>query len=674
MRGILYQILFFAFLLPLSLFAQAPYVDTTCSLAIRICSGQTYSYPAWTGTHPSQTGPFYDCLAQHNDPAWFYFMAGNTGNVNIHMSSTPCKDIDFICWGPFESLDAGCNGGLTASKVLDCSYGSACVEDCYLASMVTGKYYILLITNFSLQACEVTFSQTSGTGVMECIPPPVVGNTGPVCVGQNVQLTCSTVNGGTYLWMGPNGFSSTQQNPVINNVTLANSGTYTVVVTVGNMILNAVNTNLIINPLPTPQIIVPSPVCYGSSISIGGPSYAGYTYAWTSVPAGFTSNSANPGVSPLVNTTYYLTVTSDQNCTSTGSTSITVNPAPNVFVLPNSTVCAGALVPLGGNPHPNYTYSWTSDPPGFVSNLANPIVSPIVTTTYTLVVTNQYSCSSTYTVIITIDPASVVTLLLPFQNLCKDGPAVLLTGGDPPGGTYAGQGVNNGIFYPSNLTPGDYTITYTHTNSEGCTGTGSQVIQVINKPEIAGTIRYMNISNSLIDSCMVHLYDTMNVCLDSSALLSGNYYFHCLENTTYKVKAFSQKAWGGGNATDALLVAKYAVGMISLSNIQKKVADVNNSGSINVVDAYLIVRRWAGMINSFNSGNWYITQNDSVMVNNLDVTVNLQALCYGDLDGSYLVNVNPAPPSLPSKPEKEDHSTKNSSYIDIIISTKPNFK
>jgi hypothetical protein len=743
-RGLHFIILLF--LIISSAVAQAPYPDTTCSLASQICSGQTYEYTAWTGSHYAQSGPSYGCLNQQPDPAWFYFMAGNSGNVTIHMSSTPCKDIDYICWGPFDSLQAGCNGGLTADKILSCSYSSACVENCTLLSMVTGKCYILLITNFSTQSCTISFSQVAGTGIMQCIQPPVVTNNGPVCAGQIALLNCSTIPGASYQWTGPNGFMATVQNPIINNTTVAHSGTYSVVVTVGTLTLSPVSTTLIVNPLPTPQIIPSSPLCTGGSISIGGASLPGYSYIWASQPAGFTSALSNPEVSPTVNTTYYLTVTSDQNCTATASTSISLNPVPSVFVFPDATICAGLHVPLGGNPNPNYTYSWTSDPAGFTSSLSNPVVTPLVTTTYTLVVTNQYSCSRTYTVtitvlpappadpgtsdtvclgstvilgappvpgntyswnsnppgftsnlsnptvspavttvytltvtepvngctainsvVITVSPLPVVTLQ-PFLAVCKDAAAFLLTGGDPPGGTYSGQAVADGYFNPSTLSPGIYSIVYSYVNSMVCSGTATQTIQLLFKPKINGDIRYKNNTNTLLDSCKVKLYDQAGNCLDSTNLFNGTYSFKCLESSLYKVKAACQKIWGGGNALDALLVARYAVGLISFTDIQKKVADVNNSGTINSIDSYLIIRRWAGFFNSFPSGDWYITQKDSIPVNNQDVVVNLQALCFGDVDGSYLLSGNnPAPGPISILVQEKPDSSKTSGTFLVFI-------
>ncbi|WP_426484172.1 T9SS type B sorting domain-containing protein [Flavobacterium sp. 2] len=51
----------------------------------------------------------------------------------------------------------------------------------------------------------------------------------PICIGKTLELKAS---GGTnYLWTGPNGFTSTEQNPTIPNATTSNSGEYSCLVT-----------------------------------------------------------------------------------------------------------------------------------------------------------------------------------------------------------------------------------------------------------------------------------------------------------------------------------------------------------------------------------------------------------------------------------------------------------
>lgn len=75
---------------------------------------------------------------------------------------------------------------------------------------------------------------TDGINKTTCAPfvPPVVnvGSNAPsILVGGTLQLTAS--GGTSYAWTGPNGFTSTDQNPVITNITTAAAGLYTVTVT-----------------------------------------------------------------------------------------------------------------------------------------------------------------------------------------------------------------------------------------------------------------------------------------------------------------------------------------------------------------------------------------------------------------------------------------------------------
>ena len=66
---------------------------------------------------------------------------------------------------------------------------------------------------------------------------PTAGNDGPVCAGSTLSLTASTVSGATYAWTGPNGFTSTAQNPTIPDATTAATGTYSVTATVNGCTL-----------------------------------------------------------------------------------------------------------------------------------------------------------------------------------------------------------------------------------------------------------------------------------------------------------------------------------------------------------------------------------------------------------------------------------------------------
>jgi gliding motility-associated-like protein len=88
----------------------------------------------------------------------------------------------------------------------------------------------------------------------DCSSIATVSNNSPLCGGTTLELKAS---GGTnYNWTGPDGFSSTLQNPVIQNTSIANSGQYSCAITGTGDCDSALTTDVIIgdtNP-PVPNI------------------------------------------------------------------------------------------------------------------------------------------------------------------------------------------------------------------------------------------------------------------------------------------------------------------------------------------------------------------------------------------------------------------------------------
>ena len=236
-----------------------------CENSDPFCTGNIYTFPAGVNTGTAQSGPSYGCLGSQPNPAWYHMKIAVAGNINIFMSTVPLRDIDFICWGPFSDPYDPCASSLTPNMIVDCSYSPNPTENCYIPNGQVGEYYILLITNYSNQACNITFQKTSGTGETDCtIVPPPISNNGPLCVHDNLQLTADPVNNATYFWSGPNGFSSTQQNPTIMNVGLEHAGIYQLIITVNGSPSDPVETLVSINSLPDPDFDF-NDACFGDT-------------------------------------------------------------------------------------------------------------------------------------------------------------------------------------------------------------------------------------------------------------------------------------------------------------------------------------------------------------------------------------------------------------------------
>jgi len=92
------------------------------------------------------------------------------------------------------------------------------------------------------------------------------------CTGSSVTLTANGPAGATYYWTGPNGYTSTTQNPILTNTTAFMAGTYAVTVSVGSGACPVrLTTNLVVNPIPPVPALTSSAtavVCPNSQVTL----------------------------------------------------------------------------------------------------------------------------------------------------------------------------------------------------------------------------------------------------------------------------------------------------------------------------------------------------------------------------------------------------------------------
>lgn len=92
---------------------------------------------------------------------------------------------------------------------------------------------------------------------------------------------------------------------------------------------------------------------------------------------------------------------------------------------------------------------------------------------------NLDGCHSPRTpVTVQVGPSNITYSAAAYDTVCVETSPFALTGGSPAGGTYSGAGVSANTFNPNAAGAGWHTITYTYTDSAGCTGSASQDVWV----------------------------------------------------------------------------------------------------------------------------------------------------------------------------------------------------
>lgn len=229
----------------------------------------------------------------------------------------------------------------------------------------------------------------------------VAGNNSPICIGNSLQLTVNTQVGATYFWQGPNGFSSSLQNPFIQQAMVQNAGMYTVFVTINSQTQQATTLVQILQGL-FPGAGSNSPVCPGATINLSANNIAGATYSWSG-PGGFFSGLNAPSISNAqsIHSGVYTVTLSKPGCTTaTGTTSVTVsNQGLNLQAGSNSPVCTGSTLHLSANTIQGANYFWAG-PSGFSSTQQNPTLQ-----------NTQIAASGQYTLTVTLNGCTAAQII-----------------------------------------------------------------------------------------------------------------------------------------------------------------------------------------------------------------------------------------------------------------------
>ncbi|MCW5907971.1 MAG: T9SS type A sorting domain-containing protein [Chitinophagales bacterium] len=332
-----------------------------------------------------------------------YTWSNNAGNVssisNVASGSYSVTVTDGTCsasatafvgntGGPSASAsgnNVSCNGGSNGAASASATGGTPGYTYSWsnggstaaISNLPAGNYTVTVSDqNNCLATASVTVSQ----------PPvisPTVNSTAVNCHNGTNGTATASATGGTgnlaYLW------SNSATTATINNL---GAGNYCVTVTDANSCTVSACTS-IANPTQVTGTINSMNVsCNGGTNGTATLTAAGgtgtFTYAWS-------NNATTANIGTLAAGVYTVTITDDNNCTATATTTITQPDALNLVITCNETILGQStgsanVVVTGGTAQ--YSYSWSSG--ANTANAAN-LPAGIVTVT----VTDANNCTST---------------------------------------------------------------------------------------------------------------------------------------------------------------------------------------------------------------------------------------------------------------------------------------
>ncbi|MEM9548558.1 MAG: Ig-like domain-containing protein [Bacteroidota bacterium] len=168
--------------------------------------------------------------------------------------------------------------------------------------------------------------------------PAIVASNSPICAGEDIMLTASLVPDAIYSWMGPDGFSSNEQNPTIVAALASASGFYACFVEVDGCSSQVAIAEVAVDSLPLALIAGQDTLCSMETTSLT-PAIGG---TWISNNLETASVSNTGFVTPIAEGTATFTFTSSTTgCVSLPSDTVWIFEDPVVEFIGSNPICVG---------------------------------------------------------------------------------------------------------------------------------------------------------------------------------------------------------------------------------------------------------------------------------------------------------------------------------------------
>lgn len=316
----------------------------------------------------------------------------STDDILVTVNSVPTASAgaDFsMCLGQSANLNA--SGGSTYLWSPSAGLSDSNISGPVATPSSTTNY---VVTVWNSQGCS---DSDDIIITVNMLPSANAGNDEIICLGDAALLNAS--GGSSYEWSPSSGLNNTS----ISDPSAAPYSTtnYIVTVTNSNGCTATDDVLVTVNQLPDASAGTDTSICNGETISLNAS--GGNAYAWSPSAGLSDSYSANPDASPSASTTYVVTVTDSNNCSSTDDISITVYPLPVAYAGTDSTICNGNSIQLSASGGSAYLWN-TGD------STQNLTITPDNTTTYIVTVYDNNGCSSTDDVLIGVNATPEIYL------------------------------------------------------------------------------------------------------------------------------------------------------------------------------------------------------------------------------------------------------------------------
>ena len=328
-----------------------------------------------------------------------------------------------------------------------------------------------ITTVYTLTGQNATGCVSIQTITITVVPGPsfeIGSSSTKICAKNSVTLTAVGFSGNTYTWT-PGGMTGSTA-----VVTPTSSTVYTVTCFNGSGCTSTKTISVIVLPNPIIAVSGNTTICSGSTTTLTAIGATSYT--WSALPS-FTSTLNPVVVSPTVTTVGTVTGLDSYGCVGSTAFTITVVPTPTITVSGTTGICAGSTTTLTASGATSYTWL----PSG--SSINPSVISPSVTTTYTVIGSNG-SCTATTQVVVDVYSTPILSIT-GNTTICSGSSTTLTAFGGASSFNWMPGSISGNPITVSPTTSTTYTVY--GLGKMGCIGTATISVNVLPSPTVTIT-------------------------------------------------------------------------------------------------------------------------------------------------------------------------------------------